>query len=100
MADSDEINIGEMQIAGNVLERMVKESASRVTGVSQVKDINVEPKEKTLVVEINLTVDYKSIYPEVAAEVQRTVIEDINRMTGVRADEVNVNIERLDFSKE
>jgi uncharacterized alkaline shock family protein YloU len=100
MASNDEIVIGEMKIAANVLERMVRESAGGVPGVSQVKNIEITPKEKSLDVGINLAVDHNTVYPEVGADVQNAIIDDIARSTSVKVDEVNVMIERLDFSKE
>lgn len=100
MSETDEIMIGDLKIAGNVLNRMVSESAAAVSGVSSVKEVSVVPGESSLNIDIALVVGYKTIYPEVAAGVQRAVTDDISRMTGVKADEVNVMVDRLDFSKE
>lgn len=100
MSENDEIIIGEMKIAAGVLERMVKESAGGVAGVSHVKNIEITPKENSLAIGINLIVGHNTVYPEVGADVQKAVVEDIGRATSVKVDEVNVMIERLDFSKE
>lgn len=100
MSDTEEIVIGDLKIAGNVLTKMVRESAAAVNGVSTVKDVAVAPGENSINIDITAVVGYKTIYPEVAAEVQRVVHDDISRMTGVKVDEVNVMVDRLDFSKE
>lgn len=100
MSDTEEIIIGDLKIAGNVLTKMVRESAAVVSGVSSIKDVLVVPGENSLNIDVTVSVGYKTIYPEVAAEVQRVVIDDISRMTGVKVDEVNVMVDRLDFSKE
>lgn len=100
MAENDEIIIGDMKVAENVVNKIVRESAASAVGVSQVREVAVEPKDNGLVVNVTLAVGYKTIYPEVAADVQKAVTTDINRMTGVKVDEVNVTVERLDFGKE
>ncbi len=100
MSENDEIVVGDMKIAENVVVKIVRESATSATGVSQVREIEVLPKEGALAVNLTLSVGYKTIYPDVAAEVQKVVKTDINRMTGVKVDDVNVTVERLDFSKE
>ncbi len=100
MSENDEIVVGDMKIAENVVIKIVRESAASAAGVSQVRDVEVQPKEGALAVNLTLAVGSKTIYPEVAAEVQQTVKTDINRMTGVKVDEVNVTVDRLDFGKE
>jgi uncharacterized alkaline shock family protein YloU len=100
MSETEEIVVGDLKIAGNVLTKMVRESAGAVAGVSAVKDVAIAPGETSLNIDITLNVGYKTIYPDTAADVQRAVIDDISRMTGVKVDEVNVMVDRLDFSKE
>lgn len=98
MAETDEITIGEIKIAGGALEKMVRESIGRVSGVTQVKSIEIAPKNDSLTVDINVVVNYDTVYPEVGEAVQKVVSNDINRMTGAKVEEVNIMIERLDFS--
>ncbi|MFA5867857.1 MAG: Asp23/Gls24 family envelope stress response protein [Actinomycetota bacterium] len=100
MADTDEITIGEIQIAGSALERMVRESIGRVSGVSQIKSITITPKNDALTFDINLVVHHNTVYPEVAEVAQKAVSNDVNCMTGAKVEEVNIMIERLDFSGE
>jgi uncharacterized alkaline shock family protein YloU len=98
MAETEEIAIGEVKIAGDALERMVRESIGRVSGVTQVKSIAINPKNDSLSLDVNLVVDYCSVYPEVGEAVQKAVSDDIGRMTGAKVEEINVMVERLDFS--
>ncbi len=100
MAETDEITIGDIKIAGSALERMVRESIGRVSGVSQIRSITINPKEDSLAIDINLTVHHNTVYPEVGEVTQKAVASDISRMTGAKVEEVNVMIERLDFSGE
>ena len=100
MTDSDEIVIGDLKIAESVVTRMIRESAAAIDGVAQVREANVVPKDGTLGVEVSLVVGYKTIFPDVAASVQTAITDDINRTTGIKVSEVNVMVERLDFSKD
>ncbi len=100
MAESDEIAIGEIKIAGSALERMVRESLGRVSGVSQVRSVTINPKEDALSFDINLIVHHNTVYPEVGEVAQKAVSNDVSRMTGAKVEEVNIMIERLDFSGE
>ncbi len=99
MSESGEIIIGEMKVAENVLVKMIRESAAAVEGVSQIREVSVEPKENVLVADINIIVGHETVYPDVAQEVQKAVATDVNRMTGVNVAEVNVMVERLDFKQ-
>lgn len=98
MAETDEITIGEIKIAGGALEKMVRESIGRVSGVTQIKSIEIAPKDDSLAFDINVVVKYDTVYPEIGEAVQKAVSNDINRMTGAKVEEVNIMIERLDFS--
>lgn len=98
MAETDEITIGEIKIAGGALEKMVRESIGRVSGVTQIKSIEIAPKNDSLAFDINVVVNYDTVYPEIGEAVQKAVSNDINHMTGAKVEEVNIMIERLDFS--
>lgn len=100
MSDTEEIIIGDLKIAKNVLTKMARESAAAVDGVSAVKDVVIAPAGGSLNVDVTVTVGSKTIYPEVAANIQLAVHGDIGRTTGVKVDKVNVMVDRLDFSKE
>jgi uncharacterized alkaline shock family protein YloU len=98
MAETDEITIGEIKIAGSALESMVRESIGRVAGVTQIKSVTVNPKNGSVAFDINLVVNFNTVYPEVGETVQTAVSNDVNRMTGAKVEAVNITIERLDFS--
>ncbi len=98
MADTDEITIGEIKIAGSALERMVRESLGRVIGISQVKSITITPQDDALTFDISMVVHHGTVYPEVGEVAQKAVANDVNRMTGAKVEAVNIMIERLDFS--
>ncbi len=99
MADDSEIIIGDFKIARSVLEKMVKESVDALPEVSQIRDVNVGTKDHDLVVDLNLSIKAKAVYPKTAKTVQEAVAKDINRMTSAEVIEVNVTIEKLDFKE-
>jgi uncharacterized alkaline shock family protein YloU len=100
VAENDEIIVGDMKIAESVLTKMVRESAAETMGVAQVRDVAVASGDEGITVEIGLTVGHSTVYPEVAAQVQKAVAQSIGQTTGVKVSEVNITVDRLDFAKE
>ncbi len=96
----DELVIGELRIANNVLEKMVRESATAVGGVSGLKKIEVEPDGDGLKIGLRVTLDADSVYPDVAENVQKKVADDVNGMTAIERFTVDVTVDKLDFSGE
>lgn len=99
MESPQELVFEDFKIARRVLERIAEVSAGNVAAVSSVGAVNIEQAGKEIVVDIGITVDHKATYPEVASLVQQSVTEAIKNMTGLNVKEVNVSVEKLDFSQ-
>jgi uncharacterized alkaline shock family protein YloU len=59
----------------------------------RLKGINVSREGNTVVVDLSVNMDYGRVIPEVAKEVQRTVAENIEVMTGLSVSSVNVTVQ-------
>jgi uncharacterized alkaline shock family protein YloU len=79
---------GNSVISPDVLARYAADSASEVAGVhpKRRRGARVTGSE----VEVHLVVDYGADIPQVAADVQRHVVEYLERMAEVTASAVNV----------
>ena len=100
MSENNEVVVGDFKISESVLNKMIRESAAAIEGVSSIKDVTVKPADEALSVELMLVMDHKMVYPEVGQNVQTAVAADVERMTGIKVAEVSVMVERLDFSRE
>ncbi len=72
-------------LAGGIAEMLGRKNLS--------KGIKLENSEQGLKVEVNIIVEFAVNIPRLTEEVQRRVVEKIERITGVRVAAVNVNIE-------
>lgn len=72
-------------LAGGIAEMLGRKNLS--------KGIKLENSEQGLKVEVNIIVEFAVNIPRLTGEVQRRVVEKIERITGVRVAAVNVNIE-------
>ena len=57
------------------------------------KGIKVETTENQAKIDVNIIVDYGSRIPDVAFEIQNRVKKAVESMTGLKVEEVNVNIQ-------
>lgn len=64
-------------------------------GQSSSKGIKIESGEEEVAIDINILVNYGGYIPRIVKEVQDTVKEMVETMTGYRVVEVNVNVEGL-----
>lgn len=79
-------------IAGGLSEMLGRKNLS--------KGIKVEVKEKDVYISLYIIVEYGSKIPEVAWEIQESVKNAIETMTGLNVVEVNINIQGVNISKE
>ncbi|OPY57533.1 MAG: Alkaline shock protein 23 [Pelotomaculum sp. PtaU1.Bin035] len=79
-------------LAGGIAELLGKKNFS--------KGIKVEVGEKEAAVDIFVIVDYGVRIPDVAAEIQTSVKNAVERMTGLAVVEVNVNVQGVAFTSE
>ena len=80
-----------MTIAPDVLGRYAADAAAEVPGVhtKQRRGARIAGGE----VEVHLVVDYGADIPQVAAEVQRRVVDYLKRMAGLTPTAVNVIVD-------
>lgn len=110
---------GNIKIAVDVVATIAGIAASGIEGVASMyssiagglaemlgakkspgKGIKVEMKESSVIVDIYIVVDYGVKIPELAWEIQETVKNSIETMTGLEVEKVNIHIEGVSFEKE
>lgn len=107
---------GDVKVHDTVLESIARKSALNVPGVLRLsgsslidslaeivgsrkafdKAIVISSEEGKVVIEVRIIVKYGSHVPEVAAAVQKNVIEDIARLTGMEIAHVDVVVMDLE----
>ncbi|GIP20213.1 MULTISPECIES: Asp23/Gls24 family envelope stress response protein [Paenibacillus] len=111
----EKTEIGEIQIAPEVIEVIAGLAAVEVKGVAGMsggfaggiaellgrknlsKGVKVEVGQLEAAVDVSVIVEYGNRLPEVATEIQRNVKRSIETMTGLNVVEVNVHIHDVIF---
>lgn len=106
----DDGNIGEVQIADEVVAIIAGLAATEVEGVASMagnvtnelvsklgmknlsRGVKVEVTPEAVCVDLTLTMEYGYSIPKTSGQVQEKVKQAIENMTGLRVDEVNVRI--------
>lgn len=118
VTETDE-NMGNIKIAVDVVTTIAGIAASEIEGVSNMyssiaggiaeilgakknpgKGVKVEMKEDSVVVDLFIIVEYGIRIPELAWEIQETVKENIETMTGLSVEKVNIHVEGISFDKD
>lgn len=63
------------------------------SGTDVTRGIKVEVGEQQAAVDVDVVVDYGVVIPEVAADVRKHVISEVERMTGFEVVEVNIEVD-------
>jgi len=110
--------LGSIRVAEEVVRIIAGMAATEVTGVSSMSGgvvggiaerlgrknlstgVKVEVGETETAVDLSIIVDYGSRIPDVAATIQSAVKTSIEKMTGLRVVEVNVNVQGVAFANE
>ena len=118
MAENNEIINGTIKISDEVIETIASVAIAEIKGVSSTgagfvdgiakrftkktvtSGIKATISETSASVDINIVVDYGVRIPEVAWEVQDAVKKEIELMTGLAVDKVNVRIVGIDIPVE
>ncbi len=79
-------------IAGGISEMLGRKNFS--------KGVKVEVKEKEVNISLYIIVEYGAKIPEVAWEIQESVKNAVETMTGLNVVEVNINIQGVNIEKE
>ncbi len=112
-----EENLGMIKIAPNVIEIIAKLTALEVEGVaglnggvtseiaeflgrnkSSKKGVRVEAGQKETIVNLNVILKYGFSIPVVAEQIQASVKDTVENMTGLSVVEVNVHISGVEFN--
>ena len=107
-----------VSIAPDVVAAIAGVSASEIAGVAGMcssfaggiaemlgakknatKGIKVDLKENTAVIDMYIIVEYGYKIPELAWELQENVKNNVETMTGMKVDKVNVHIDEISFKK-
>ncbi len=66
---------------------------------SPTKGIKVEIKEKSVIIDLYIVVEFGIRIPELAWEIQESVKNNVETMTGLVVEKVNVHIDGISFKK-
>ncbi|MCG8401267.1 MAG: Asp23/Gls24 family envelope stress response protein [Firmicutes bacterium] len=109
-------NLGSIRVADEVVRIIAGLAATEISGVCGMsggvvggiaellghknlsKGVKVEVGEKETAIDLSIIVDYGSRIPDVAANIQSTVKTTIEKMTGLKVVEVNVNVQGVAFA--
>ena len=82
---------GVYKMSGGVVEEVSELFGKKTLG----KGVKVEVGERECSIDVYLVVEYGAIFPEVASNVQQSIIKNITEMTGLKVMEVNVYIQDI-----
>lgn len=114
----ENLEYGEVKIVDDVVATIAGLAATEVEGVAGMsggfvggiaemlgkkslsKGVKVEIKEKIAVIDLYIIVNYGSKIPDVAWEIQESVKRNIETMTGIEVNEVNIHVQGVHFPEE
>lgn len=117
--NENEEGVGNINISVDVVSTIAGIAASEIEGVASMysslaggiaeifsskknagKGVKVEMKEKSVVIDLYIVVDYGVRVPELAWEIQESVKNNIETMTGLEVERVNIHVEGVSFEKQ
>ena len=118
IASVEQTGLGTIRIADDVVKVIAGLAAMDIKGVAGMsggfaggiaellgrknlaKGIKVEVGEKEAAIDLSVIIDYGMRIPDVAAQIQESVKNAVERMTGLTVVEANVNIQGIAFTAE
>ena len=118
IASEERTNLGTIKIADDVVKVVAGLAAMDIKGVAGMssgfaggiaellgrknlaKGIKVEVGEKEAAIDLSVIIDYGVRIPDVAAQIQESVKSAVERMTGLKVVEANVNVQGVAFGAE
>lgn len=115
----DDIEIGNIKISVDVVSTIAGIAATQTKGVagmyssfaggivekisakkSPSKGVKVEMAENAVKIDLYIVVEYGVRIPELAWEIQESVKDNVETMTGLKVEKVNIHIEGVHFPEE
>ncbi|MDD2403929.1 MAG: Asp23/Gls24 family envelope stress response protein [Lentisphaerae bacterium] len=111
-------DLGAIQISDSVISSLVKKAALSVDGVSRLasnfvdniaeivgsktssRSINIITEDDKVEVVIKINIKFGFKIPQVAAQVQSVIIEDVESVTGMNVSKVNVIVQEIEDPQE
>ena len=110
--DEKSLSENNIKISNDVIEMIAGVAANEVQGVSEMtggfaggiseilsgkknysKGIKVSINETSVIIDVNIIVEYGARIPDVAFEIQKRVKTAVENMTGLTVEEVNVHVQ-------
>lgn len=114
-----EDKVGNVKIADDVVATVAGIATTEISGVSGMsgsfaggiaeifgtrknssRGVKVETREGTTVIDLYIVVDYGVRIPELAWEIQENVKNNVETITGLVVEKVNVHVEGVNFDKD
>ena len=114
-----EEEVGNIRISTDVIATIAGMAATEINGVrcmyssfaggiaemfgskkSAGKGVKVDMDDSAVVIDLYIVVDYGVRIPELAWEIQENVKNNVETMTGMSVDKVNIHVEGVSFEKE
>ncbi|MBS4007448.1 MAG: Asp23/Gls24 family envelope stress response protein [Clostridium sp.] len=90
-------SLGNFYIAEHVISQMVAHVAAKIPGIARVVKIEVNSKPEGAWLHIDVNVFYGQNIPDVLQEVQQTVKEEIEHLTGFNLPKLQVTARRIEL---
>ncbi|MDD2553721.1 MAG: Asp23/Gls24 family envelope stress response protein [Desulfotomaculaceae bacterium] len=118
IASEEQTSLGTIRIADDVVKVIAGLAAIEIKGVAGMsgglaggivemlgrknlaKGIKVEVGEKEAAIDLSVIIDYGVRIPDIAAQIQESVKNAVERMTGLTVVEANVNVQGVAFASE
>ncbi|MDD6308321.1 MAG: Asp23/Gls24 family envelope stress response protein [Clostridia bacterium] len=89
--------LGEFKIANSVLITIGAYEAKRTPSVTKVWTCGLTELEKSVVFHLDINLQYGSVIPKCAGEVQKRITEKVENLTGIVVDNVEITVRQLDY---
>ena len=107
----EEIDIGTVRISPDVVSAIASVAVTEIDGIAGVaqnltgglaellgkrnvsRGIKVEVNDGVAVIDANIIVNYGAVIPAVSAKLQEKIKDDVETMTGISVDRVNVHVQ-------
>lgn len=118
VTEEENEEVGNIKISVDVVSTIASIATSEIKGVAGMyssfangivnklgakknltKGVKVEMMENLAVIDVYIVVDYGVRIPELAWEIQESVKNNVETMTGLDVDKVNIHIEGVSFEK-